>query len=393
MTDDAVPSGLEVTVHDSVGAVAPGPWDACVARVDGGSPFLRHGFLSALEDSRSVGGATGWTPRYLVARAGLERRVVGLAPAFIKTHSMGEFVYDWAWADAAQRAGLRYYPKLVLAAPFSPVTSRRLLTAPDLSAPARDAVRRALAVAAIELARASRCSGVHALFCLEDEVALLGELGFCHRLGAQFHWENAGYSDFEAFIARFDSKRRNQIRRERRRVREAGVEIRSYLGAAVEDRFVRTAHAFYGATVDRYVWGRRYLNERFFELLWQRMRPYIHLTLAWQGDAVVGGALDLQEDDRRWGRYWGALADIDSLHFEVCAYAPIEDAIRTGLARFEAGAGGEHKLGRGFVPSATHSAHLIFDGRFHDTIADFCAREATHLRERMAEAEREVFVR
>lgn len=386
-------SGLEVVAHGSVRDVDPQAWDALVGLADGGSPFVRHGFLSALEDSRSVGGATGWVPRYLVARSGPERRVVGVAPAFIKTHSMGEFVYDWAWADAAQRAGLRYYPKLVLAAPFSPVTSRRLLTASDLAAPAARAVRQALLSGAIELARETRCSGVHVLFCLEDEVALAAELGFCHRLGAQFHWENAGYVDFEAFLARFDSKRRNQIRRERRRVREAGVEIRSYLGHEVEDGFMRPAHTFYGATVDRYVWGRRYLNERFFELLWQRMRPYLHLTIARQGDTIVGGALNMQEGDRRWGRYWGALAEIDCLHFEVCAYAPVEDCIRLGLARFEAGAGGEHKLGRGFVPSATHSAHLIFEPRFHATIVDFCAREATHMRERMLSAADEVFVR
>jgi len=386
-------AGLEVVAHGTIRDVEAPAWDALVAFADGGSPFVRHGFLSALEDAHSIGGGTGWTPRYLVARAGPAGRVVGVAPAFVKTHSMGEFVYDWAWADAAQRAGLRYYPKLVLAAPFSPVTGRRLLVARDLPAPAQREVRRALLLAAVELARDLRCSGVHVLFCLEDEVALAAELGFCHRLGAQFHWENAGYPDFEAFLARFDSKRRNAIRRERRRVREAGIDIRSYLGDAVEDRFVRPAHAFYGATVDRYPWGRRYLDERFFELLWRRMRPFLHLTLAWRGDTIVGGALDLQEGDRRWGRYWGALAEVDCLHFEVCAYAPIEDCIRTGLTRFEAGAGGEHKLGRGFLPSPTHSAHRLFEARFHDTIADFCAREASHLRERMADAAGEVFVR
>lgn len=386
-------TGLGTRVHTTVADLDASTWDQVVSAESGSLPFLRHGFLSALEDSRSVGAATGWNPRYVIARAGTDQRVVGIATAFMKTHSMGEFVYDWAWADAAQRAGLRYYPKLVVAAPFSPVTGRRLLTAPGLDTNARQAVRRALVAAVVELAKTTRCSGIHVLFPLEEELALFSELGFCHRLGAQFHWENPGYADFEAFIARFDSKRRNQIRRERRRVREAGVEIRSYFGDEVEDRFMRPAFDFYGATVDRYVWGRRYLNERFFELLWQRMRPFVHLTLAWRGDTIVGGALDMQEGERRWGRYWGALAEVDCLHFEVCAYAPIDDCIRHGITRFEAGAGGEHKLGRGFVPTPTHSMHLLFDGRFQQTIEDFCAREASFVRERIEVAAADVFVR
>ncbi|MFO0744885.1 MAG: GNAT family N-acetyltransferase [Myxococcota bacterium] len=395
---------LSVTVHTSLADIGPAAWDALIDRAAGDVPFLRHGFLSALEDSRCIGPATGWSPRYLVAREGHgpDARIVGATPGYLKSHSMGEFVYDWAWADAATRGGIRYYPKLILAAPFSPVSGRRLLVVPGLSPERRTEVQKALLVRAVELARETRSAGVHILFGSDEEMALAATLGFCHRLGAQYHWENIAsdapgsserYADFEAFLARFPSKRRNQIRRERRKVREAGVEVKSYLGSAVEDRFIAPAFAFYGATVDRYVWGRRYLNERFFELLWERMRPYLHLTLAWRGPEVVGGTLDLQEGDRRWGRYWGALADVDSLHFEVCAYAPIEDCIQQGLVAFEAGAGGEHKLGRGFLPTPTHSAHLLFDPRLHHSIAEFCAQEEAVLRERLAVAKDEVFVR
>ena len=387
---------LVVTVHASVAEVDRATWDALCTSDSGANPFVRHGFLSALEDAGAITRATGWTPRYLVARAA--GRVVGIAPAFIKTHSMGEFVYDWAWADAAQRAGLRYYPKLVIASPFSPVTGRRLLVSPELDEGVARGVRRALLEAALEYAANEKLAGVHLLFALEDEIRLAEKVGFCHRLGAQYHWENsdatgAPYADFEAFIARFPSKRRNQIRRERRRVQEAGVEVRHYVGEQVEDRFIAPAFAFYGATVDRYVWGRRYLDERFFELLWQRMRPFIHLTLAWRGDTIVGGTLDLQEGQRRWGRYWGALADIDSLHFEVCEYGAIEDCIETGVGVFEAGAGGEHKLARGFLPSPTHSAHLLFEPRFQASIAEFCAHEADALAHRIVSLRDEVFVR
>jgi hypothetical protein len=364
-------SGLEVIGVNSVNALPPAVWDSLVA---GGVPFLRHGFLSALEDSGCLGDASGWIPCHLVARAG--GLPVGLAPVFLKTHSMGEFVYDWAWADAASRSGIRYYPKLVVAAPYSPVTGRRLF--------GDDPVRRALLAAVVAQARAMDCAGVHLLFCTPEEVALACELGFTHRLGHQFHWSNPGYRDFEDFLGRFDSKRRNQIRRERRRVREQGVELSSHVGDGVEDRFIAPAFAFYGATVDRYVWGRRYLNQRFFELLWARQRAHLQLVLASRAGQVVGGSLNFEArlggGLRRFGRYWGALDEVDQLHFEVCSYFAIEDAIARGVEVFEAGAGGEqHKLVRGFLPTATHSAHLLFDPRLHDAVTDFCAREAQHV--------------
>lgn len=406
---------IEVAVIGSVEALGRATWDAVATAVPG-SPFLHWGFLSALEEANAVGPRAGWVAQHFVARLtvpGLPARIVGLAPAWLKSHSMGEFVYDWAWADAAERAGLRYYPKLVIGAAFSPVTGPRLLVDPTLDPGLQRQIKRALLVAALDHARANDVSGVHLLFCTEDELAIAQELGMAHRLGCQFHWADAGYADFDAFLARFPSKRRNQIRRERRRVQEQGVTLTSQVGAEVEDRWIGTAFDFYGATVDRYVWGRRYLSKRVFELLWERMRPYLNLVLARRGDEVVGGSLNLQSHPdprlltaraasptfaaapvRRFGRYWGALAEVQDLHFEVCSYYAIEDSIRRGVSIFEAGAGGEgHKLGRGFLPARTHSAHLLFQPSFHDAIADFCRREKAHVEREIEVQSDEVFVR
>lgn len=385
-------STLEVHAHTSVAAIGAAAWDGLVQKA---SPFLRYAFLSALEESGCVGEKTGWIPFHLAAYR--ESRLVGLAPAFIKAHSMGEFVYDWAWADAAQRMGIPYYPKLVLAAPFSPVTGRRLFVA----AGEDPAIAQALLHGATEHARHVGCSGVHMLFCTQKEVALAQSLGSAHRLGCQFHWTNPGYVDFEAFLSRFDSKRRNQIRRERRRVKEQGVEVIALRGAEVDDGLIDFAFEFYGATVDRYVWGRRYLNRRFFELLWRDQRDDLQLMVARREGQLVGGSINLQSDTgaglRRFGRYWGTTAEaesIDSLHFEVCSYAAIEDCIKTGVTVFEAGAGGEqHKLVRGFLPTPTHSTHLLFEPRFHDAVDDFCMREARHVQDQIESLGQGVFAR
>ncbi len=381
--------GALASVHDAGRAA----WDAVAGHA---IPFLHWGFLSALEDAGALGSHAGWTTLHLAAKRGPD--LAAVAPAFIKTHSMGEFVYDWAWAEAAERIGVRYYPKLVLAAPFSPVTGERLLVAPGVEQADRVALKRALLVRAVEAARELRCAGVHMLFCTEEEVRIAQDLGFAHRLGCQFHWDNEGYADFDAFLARFDSKRRNQIRRERRRVAEQGVIVTSVVGDAVGDDLIGPAFEFYEATIARFAWGRRYLNHKFFGLLWERMRPHLQLMIARRGEAIVGGSLNLESLPNgapgalRFGRYWGALDEVQNLHFEVCAYAAIEDCIRRGIVGFEAGAGGEeHKLGRGFLPHRTHSAHLLFDARVHGAISDFCEREAAHIESSIAETE--VFVR
>ncbi len=380
---------LTVRTAPGVAAVPPADWDALT---HGDSPFVEHAFLAGLEATGSVGPETAWRPKPLLAYAG--EQLVGAAPAYVKTDSMGEFVYDWAWADAARRIGVRYYPKLVIAAPFSPVGGRRLLTHPSLAEPLATQVRGALLAAALELADQAHLHGVHVLFCAEDEVAAATELGFAHRLGVQLHWRNEGYRDFDDFLGRFSSKRRNQIRRERRRVREAGVDVRSLAGAEVEDAHLDPAFRFYVSTVEQFAWGRQYLSRDFFEHLWRAQRERLHLTLATHEGRPIAGAVDLAKAGRRYGRYWGADATVDALHFEVCAYAPIEDAIRRGLGAFEAGAGNyEHKLARGFLPAFTHSVHWLAEPRFFEAVADFCAREAAHVRADAEQAAQRVFVR
>jgi predicted N-acyltransferase len=377
---------------DTIHAADRAAWDAIAAGDPDGTPFHLHAFLAAFEDTGCTGERAGWVTAHVIARDAVSGRLVGFVPAFIKTHSMGEFVFDFAWADAAHRAGLAYYPKLVAAAPFSPVTGRRLFAAADLAPAVATAVRVALLDGLVALGEAAGCSGVHILFALPDEVALAESRGFAARLGCQFHWRNEGYADFEAFLARFPSKRRNQIRRERRQVAEQGVEIRHYRGDMIADAFRDPTRAFYQATVDRYVYGRRYLNQAFFERLWSDLRSHLQLTLAFAGDRIVGGAMNVEAAPRRFGRYWGALADVPALHFEVCAYAGIEDCIARGIGTFEAGAGGEeHKLKRGFLPSPVRSVHRVFVPQFQKAIAAFCAEERDHVERSMHLMERDVY--
>ena len=387
----AEPGSLRVETLAAVKEVDAATWDRLATHAP---PVLEHGFLTSLEDAGCVGPDAGWAPLPLIARDGDGGPIVGVCPIYVKSHSMGEFVYDWSWADAAARARVPYYPKLVIAAPFSPVAGPRLLVDPALDAADGRAVRRALLLAAVEVARRTRCAGLHMLFCTEEERNLAAELGFAIRTGMQFHWRNEAYGTFDDFLGRFRSKRRNQIRRERRRVAEAGIRVRSYLGAEVVDAHRRHAFRFYRSTVDQFAWGRRYLNERFFELLWARCRDRLQLTLATRDDHVLAGTLNLEKDGRRYGRYWGTDERHHSLHFEVCSYAPIDDCIQRGVQVFEAGAGGgNHKYGRGFLPALTWSAHLHLHGGFQEAIADFCRREGEHVRGEAAELEATLFAR
>ncbi|MGM0577056.1 MAG: GNAT family N-acetyltransferase [Myxococcota bacterium] len=385
----ADPPPLTVRVVEGVGAVPAGEWDRLVA---GAPPFLEHAFLASLEESGCVGAGTGWRPTVLTAREPGTEALVGAAPAYLKTHSMGEFVFDWAWADAAARSGIRYYPKLVIATPFTPAAGPRLLVDPALSAEQADGVRRALLAGALRVAEDVGAGGVHVLFCTERERDLAADMGFVARTGLQFHWRDEGYGSFDDFLARFRSKRRNQIRRERRRVSEAGVEVISRTGREVRDEDLPHAFRFYLSTVEKFLWGRQYLNERFFALLWERMRDRLQVVLARRGDEVVAGSVNFQKGAHRWGRYWGCDEEIPFLHFEVCAYAPIEDCIRQGVGVFEAGAGGGgHKLGRGFLPAFTWSAHHIGHEGLRDAVGEFCAREAEHLEEQAEDLRRSLF--
>lgn len=333
------------------------------------NPFLRHEFLVALERHGCVGGTTGWTPCHLVAEN--DRRLVGALPLYRKTHSFGEFVFDWSWADAYERAGLAYYPKLLAAIPFTPVSGPRLLTAPD--APA-GAIGEALAAGALARAREQGVSSLHCLFPAPRDAGLLETQGLLLRTGCQFHWHNPGYRDFDDFLEGLSSKRRKAIRRERREAAQAGLEVRMLQGAEISDAQWQAFHRFYCATFDR-KWGFPSLSAGFFKEIGRTLPESVLLALAGRGERWVAGALFLRGEDMLYGRHWGCTEYHPALHFELCYYRGIEYCIRERLARFEAGAQGEHKIWRGFVPARTCSVHWIRHAGFRAAIDAFLRRE------------------
>lgn len=364
----------------AISEIGQAAWDACNV---GDHPFTSYAFLSALEDAGCVGGKTGWTPLHLVAR-GADDAVLGVAPAYLKTHSYGEYVFDWAWADAYVRAGGRYYPKLQLAVPFTPVTGPRLMTGEGADAPA---VRRALAGAAVGLCEQINASSVHVTFPTPGEADMLGGLGFLQRQDRQFWWANRGYATFDDFLADLSSNRRKTIRRERR---DAGqeLEIVRLTGSDLKEEHWDAFWSFYTDTGAR-KWGTPYLNRRFFSLLGERMADRLLLVMARRGSEWIAGALNVIGPDALYGRNWGALEDVPFLHFELCYYQAIEAAIEMGLPRVEAGAQGEHKLARGYLPQPVYSAHFIADERLRDPIARYLAQERPAVAEEMAYLEAE----
>jgi predicted N-acyltransferase len=357
----------QLELLDGVAEVAPEAWDA-LARA-AGSPFLEWAWLASLEESGAARPETGWAPRPLVAREG--GRLVAACPLYAKGHSEGEFVFDWSWADAAARAGLDYYPKLLAAVPFTPVTGARFLPAPGADRPR---LLRALAEGLRELCLANELSGAHVNFCLEDERAALEAAGFLPRLGLQYHWTNPGFRDFDDYLDSLRSKRRNQVRRERRELEAQGVRVECLTGAGIPDALLSRMFDVYAATVRSHPWGREYLNARFFELLAERFRERLCFAVARRGEELVAGAVNVQKD-ALYGRYWGALRPLRHLHFNVCYYAGVEHCIRAGLPRFEPGAGGEYKQLRGFDAAPTWSCHFLADPRLHEAVGRFLERE------------------
>ena len=348
---DPLPPTLRV--HRALSEVPRGAWDALLD--DAARPFLEWAFLVALEESGSVGGHTGWQPRHLTLWRG--SRLVAAAPAYLKEDSHGEFVADGTWATAAERLGVRYYPKLVLAVPFTPITGRRLLVAPDEDRAAREAE---LARAALEYARAEGLSSVHVLFSTQAEAATLESVGYAPRLGVQYQWRNAGYGSFEDFLARFHTRRRNQLRRELRAPAAQGLTLRTVRGEELAGVDPMEVYRLYVSTVDKYPWGRRHLTPGFFSRLLSTFGHACELVEARREGRLVAGAFNLVGPRTLYGRYWGCFEEHPFLHFNVCLYHPVADAIARGLERVEPGAGGEHKLTRGFEPTLTHSAHLLF---------------------------------
>jgi len=362
---------VQLQVLDSIGAASATEWNALD---NAGQPFLRHEFLAALEDSGCVAPETGWTPRHVVARddAG---RLVGALPLYRKTDSWGEFVFDFAWADAYRRAGLRYFPKLVAAVPFTPVTGPRLLIIPGADQPA---VAAALLDAALEHMRDTGASSLHLLFPGLDEAASLGRRGLLLRKDCQFHWHNRGYASFEDFLGQFTAEKRKKARRERRRVAEAGIRFRILDGDEIDDALWGTIMPLYASTFWRR--GREpYLSEDFFRRVARAMPAQMLVVLAMLHDTPVAVAILFRSADSLYGRYWGSAGDYHSLHFETCYHQGIEYCIAHGLQRFEPGTQGEHKIARGFEPEAVWSAHWLSDPRFAAAIDRHLDREREHV--------------
>ena len=359
----------DLTLYDSLSEIPAESWDclACPEAAAGRpvDPFTTHRFLMALEASGSTGKGTGWTARPLALRRGGE--VAGVMPLYVKTHSQGEYIFDHSWADAFQRAGGQYYPKLQVAVPFTPATGRRFLCAPE--------DRAALLRAAIGLVRGNGLSSLHITFCTAEEAeALAGVEGTLHRVTQQFHWLNRGYGSFDDFLADLSSRKRKMIRKEREGAHAHGLTIRALTGDGIEPRHWDAFWTFYQDTGSR-KWGRPYLTRAAFDAFHATMRDDMLLVLAFDGARPVAGALNFIGRDTLFGRYWGCVEDYPFLHFELCYYQAIDWAIANGLPRVEAGAQGEHKLARGYLPSPVHSLHWIADSGFRDAVARYLEAE------------------
>jgi uncharacterized protein len=372
--DIAAPAELRVRLVQGVGGIEQAAWDACAGP---GQPFLSHAFLDALESSGSASGETGWLPLHLAVEA--EGRLLACAPLYLKSHSYGEYVFDWGWADAYERAGGRYYPKLQLSVPFTPVPGPRLLARADAPG-ARQILIEGLLGAAGQLG----VSSLHVTFCPEDEWQALGAAGFLQRTGVQYHWHNRGYRDFADFLDACSSGRRKTMRKEREKVRAQGLELETLTGAELTPDIWDAFYPFYRATVDKR-WGNAYLTRRFFRALGAAMPDNVVLVMARHRGRWVAGALNLRGGDTLYGRIWGCRQEFEFLHFEACYYAAIDFAIAHGLARVEAGAQGRHKLQRGYEPVTTYSAHWIRDRGLRDAVARFLAHERRDLAAEIAE--------
>jgi predicted N-acyltransferase len=372
-----MPDGDAYTIRvvDRIADIPAAAWDACAGP---DNPFLSHAFLDALEESGSATAETGWLPQHLaLEEAGGQEaggRLLGVAPLYLKGHSYGEYVFDHGWADAYERAGGRYYPKLLCAVPFTPVTGPRLLIHPTAGTQAGGAVADALIAGMLELARRHKVSSLHITFPTEGEWQRLGEAGFLQRMGQQFHWENQGYASFDDFLAALSSRKRKTIRKEREGALAGGIAIHTLTGTAIEKRHWDAFFRFYISTSDR-KWGSPYLTREFFDLIGARMADRIVLIMAEKNGRLIAGALNLRGGDTLYGRNWGCAGDFPFLHFEACYYRAIDFAIAHGLKRVEAGAQGQHKIQRGYLPSPTYSAHWIRDPGFKRAVADFLTRE------------------
>jgi uncharacterized protein len=394
MTDERAPSSgkgrtITVRVFDRLLDLPGEAWNACAhgpakglecdsetTRTDQRNPFVLHEFLCALEESDAVSVNRGWLPQHLVVENS-DGVIAAVMPCYLKSHSSGEYVFDHGWADAFERAGGQYYPKLQVSVPFTPVTGPRLMTRDG-----DETHRRALVAGAIELCQRLDASSVHWTFLGEADSLLLDAQGMLSRTDQQFHWNNAGYAKFDDFLASLASRKRKAIRRERREAIESGIEIVRLRGAEITESHWDAFYGFYLDTGSR-KWGQPYLNRRFFSLIGQAMSDRILLVMARRAGHWIAGALNFIGDDALYGRNWGCIEDHPFLHFEVCYYQAIEHAIETGLARVEAGAQGAHKLARGYLPVTTRSAHYIGHPGLRRAIADYLSNERRYVEQEM----------
>jgi predicted N-acyltransferase len=356
---------LALSLHGSIHDIPPGEWDDCAGP---DNPFVSHAFLSAVEDSGSASARTGWLPRHAALRDGTGR-LLACVPMYAKGHSYGEYVFDHGWARAFEQAGGDYYPKLQVAAPFSPATGPRLLIRPGAAVDVPT-----LAAALAQACREMKLSSVHVTFCTAGEYEALGQAGWLQRLGVQYHWHNQGYASFEEFLGALNSRKRKSLRRERRDANAAGLVFRTLRGSQIERSHWKAFYRFYESTVDR-KWGSAYLTDKFFPLLSERLGDRVVLMLAEKDNKPVAGALNLLGTDTLFGRNWGCIGDFPFLHFELCYYRAIDFAIEHRLARVEAGAQGEHKIQRGYLPSFTYSAHFIAHPGLRGAIGEHLSRE------------------
>jgi predicted N-acyltransferase len=372
---------MRTNISTSISDIDPAAWDALDS---GGAPFLRHAFLAALESSHCVGPGTGWTPSPVTLSD--ERGLAAAVPAYVKAHSFGEFVFDFAWAQAYAQHGLAYYPKLVLGVPFTPATAPRLLVRPDLDAAT---MRGALLEAVQDFAAARGFSSVHGLFIDDHDRRAFEAAGWLARSDVQFHWHNRGYRDYEHFLEGFTTKFRKNARRERRRVSEAGIHCETLLGPEIDAATADEICDLHRITFHRHG-HESYLNRQFFRALPAALGEKFMVKRARRGGETVAASVFYWHEAALYGRYWGAREHHDSLHFELCYHQGIDFCIERGIGRFEPGTGGDHKISRGFVPAQTRSMHWIVDPRFRDAIADYLRREGSQVERYADEVTRHV---
>jgi predicted N-acyltransferase len=383
---------MRVQVASALADIDRNAWDRCAnPQAETGmsdyNPFISWDFLEALEASGAVSARTGWLPQHLVLE-GPDGRPAGVVPCYLKSHSQGEYIFDYGWADAYERAGGRYYPKLQVSVPFTPVPGRRILVG---SGPGSEKRRQALAFALAELASRHDASSVHVTFLTEEEWCALGDIGYLQRTDRQFHWQDQGFGNFDGFLESLASRKRKAVRKERARALADGITIEWVTGTDIDESHWDAFYEFYMDTGSR-KWGRPYLNRTFFSLLGERMADKVLLVMAKRNGRYIAGALNLIGSDTLYGRNWGCIEHHDCLHFEVCYYQAIDFALEMGLSRVEAGAQGEHKLARGYLPATTYSAHYILDPGFREAVEDFLSRERQHVEwEKQAIAEHAPF--